>query len=118
MAFPREELVEYCLYLLEDALVRSSNSPAVAPRPLTGLSCQSINPCFYCRRDDLPCTMYSWLRCCHYCERRLISDCPMNNISEWRKFAERYRNDIILGTSLYQRWLSLAHLALRFPVRS
>ncbi|KAJ7713535.1 hypothetical protein B0H16DRAFT_1899468 [Mycena metata] len=42
--------------------------------------------CQFCLDNGLTCVKYSWARGCRPCERRLIKDCYLYKISEWKSY--------------------------------
>ncbi|KAJ7167942.1 hypothetical protein C8R46DRAFT_1218874 [Mycena filopes] len=69
--FPRDEMVEYCLYMLEDQKV--------------------INNCEACVEDEYVCVVFSWGRCCHWCERRLLPNCLHASEEYFRQYTVHSR---------------------------
>lgn len=57
-----------------------------------------MNNCPRCIADGLVCMVYTWGRCCHWCERRQFADCPHNVRANFLQYCRTNRDEIIASS--------------------
>lgn len=74
-----------------------------------------MNNCPRCIADGLVCMVYTWGRCCHWCERRQFADCPHNVRANFLQYCRTNRDEIIASSqNTFPKFISsliLKHLS-------